>query len=76
MSSPLAQPYISERVRLERLIERDGKEASKRWARWAATLYRQCVTDSTHYASQAERRALFDESISQLERFAKTGVVS
>jgi hypothetical protein len=67
--------HITERVRLETLIARVGIEASREWARWAASLYRQSLNNPAHYASQAEKRPLFEESISQLERFVDKGVV-
>ena len=67
---------LSERVRLETLVARDGMEAAQQWARSAATLYRGSVTDRAHYASQADRKPLFEKSIVRLETFADQGVIS
>jgi hypothetical protein len=66
---------MSERERLERLIARDGMEAAKQWARCTAALYRRSFMDPTHYASQADMKQLFAESIVQLETFADTGSI-
>ncbi len=66
---------MSERVRLETLVARDGMEAARQWARWAATLYRRSVTDPTHYASQPDTKPLFEKSIVQLDAFADRGTI-
>lgn len=66
---------MSERVRLETLVARDGIDAARQWARWAATLYRRSVADPTHYASQSDKKALFEMSIVQLEDFADKGIL-
>jgi len=67
---------MSERLRLNALIVRDGMEASRQWARWAAMLYRRSMSDPTHYASQADKKWLFEESTCELETFADSGIVS
>jgi hypothetical protein len=67
---------MSERVRLETLSVRDGVEAAKQWADWAATLYRRSISDPTHYASQPDMKPLFEQSIRELQIFAATGVIS
>lgn len=67
---------MDERVHLETLVARDGIEAARQWARWAATLYRGSVTDRAHYASQADRKPLFETTIIHLEAFADRGVIS
>jgi len=75
-ADPTHEEHASERVRLETLIARDGMEAAQQWARWAATLYRGSVTDRAHYASQADKKPLFEKTIVQLEIFAERGVFS
>ena len=64
---------MGERVRLETLCARDGMQEARRWASWAAALYRRVVLDQTHYASQPDFRHLFEQSSRELERFAETG---
>jgi hypothetical protein len=66
---------MSERVRLETLCERDGLDAAKHWAQRTASLYRQSVSEPTHYASQADWKPLFEQSIRELAAFADTGVM-
>ena len=67
---------MSERLRLKTLIMRDGMEASRQWARWAAMLYRRSLGNPAHYASQADKKRLFEESIFELETFADNGIIS
>jgi hypothetical protein len=66
---------MGERVRLETLSARDGVDAAKQWASWAASLYSRSILDSTHYASQPEFRDLFVQSIREFETFAENGVL-
>ncbi len=66
---------VCERRRLETLSLRDGQEAARQWARWAADLYRRSVNDPQHYASHADKRELFEKSLLQLEAFAGTGTL-
>jgi hypothetical protein len=66
---------MSERMRLETLCARDGVEAARQWASWAAALYRCSILDSTHYASQPDLKPLFEESIREFENFAESGVI-
>lgn len=54
---------------------RDGEDASRRWAAWAADLYRSSVDDPQHYAAHAEKRALFLKSMDELETYARTGLL-
>lgn len=74
-SENMTELGMSEGMRLETLVARDGMEAARQWARWAATLYRRSVTDPAHYASQPDARPLFEKSIVQLEAFADTGLI-
>lgn len=64
---------MSERLRLETLSARDGPDAAKQWARWAATLYRLSISEPSHYASQPDWKPLFEASISELQSFADRG---
>lgn len=66
---------MGERLRLETLLARDGPDEAKRWASWAATLYRSSILDSNHYASQPDFRLLFEQSSRELESFAENGVL-
>jgi hypothetical protein len=67
---------MSERLRLETLIARDGLENSKQWAKKTAVVYVLSLSDPTHYASQADWRPLFQKSIEELTHFAETGEIS
>lgn len=67
---------MSERLRLETLCARDGMPAAKQWANWAADLYRQSMSDSTHYASQPDWKSRFEKSIRELLGFAESGLIS
>jgi hypothetical protein len=66
---------MSERLRLETLVARDGLDEAKRWASWAAALYRQSMQTPGHYASQAELRPLFEQSSREFDNFVKTGLI-
>jgi hypothetical protein len=66
---------MSERLRLETLIARDGLEQSKHWANKTAGLYRSSVSEPSHFASQSDWKPLFEESIHELSRFADTGEI-
>jgi hypothetical protein len=66
---------MKERVRLERLIERDGREVAKEWARRTAGLYRQSLSDPAHFASQPDWRPRFEEVLRELENFADMGTL-
>jgi hypothetical protein len=64
---------MSERLRLETLIARDGCEQSKQWAKKTALLYVSSVGEDSHYASQPDWSPLFKKSIQELQQFAETG---
>lgn len=66
---------MSEHLRLETLLARDGLEHSKQWARKTAGLYLSSLCDPAHYASQRDRRPLFENSIHELKHFAETGEI-
>ena len=66
---------MSERLRLETLLTRDGSDEARRWASWAAALYRRSVQDVANYASQPDFKRLFEESSRELESFAKNGIL-
>jgi hypothetical protein len=67
---------MSERLRLETLCTREGVEGAKQWARDTAELYRRSINDPSHYASQADTKPRFQESLAELKRFAETGVIT
>lgn len=64
---------MSERLRLETLIARDGLGQAKQWANKTAALYRSSFSEPSHYSSQPDWRPLFEKSIQELKRFAETG---
>ena len=64
---------MSERKRLELLCARDGPDAARQWAQWAAGLYRQSLGNPSHYASQPDWKPLFERSIRELTEFAEGG---
>jgi len=64
---------MSERLRLETLIARDGLEQAKQWANKTAALYLSSFSEPSHFASQPDWRPLFEKSIQELKRFAETG---
>lgn len=66
---------MSEHLRLENLLARDGLEHSKQWARKTAGLYLSSLCDPTHYASQRDWSPLFEKSIQELRHFAETGEI-
>jgi len=66
---------MSERLRLETLIARDGLEHSKQWAKKTAALYLSSFCEPSHYASQPDWRPLFEKSIQELKHFAETGEI-
>jgi hypothetical protein len=67
---------MSERLRLETLIARDGLEYSKQWAMKTAALYVSSLSEPSHYASQPDWKPLFKKSIQELKHFAETGEIS
>src|SRR5574341_504460 len=56
---------MSERLRLETLIGRDGLEQSKQWANKTVGLYLSSLSEPSHYASQPDWKPLFEESIQE-----------
>ena len=67
---------MSERLRLETLIARDGVEQAKQWAIKTVALYLSSFCESSsHYASQPDWKPLFEKSIQELKHFAETGTI-
>ena len=66
---------MSERLRLEALIARDGREQAMQWANKTAGLYLSSICEPSHYASQPDWRPLFEKSIEELRHFAETGAI-
>jgi len=64
---------MSERLRLETLIARDGVERAKQWATKTAGLYLSSFCEPSHYASQPDWKPLFEKSVQELKHFAETG---
>jgi hypothetical protein len=67
---------MTERLRLETLVARDGPDAAREWARRTAALYRQSISDPVHFASQPDWKPRFEQIIRELETFAESGVMS
>lgn len=64
---------MSEQLRLKTLCDRDGMEAARQWAEWAARLYRNSIESPAHFASQADWKPRFEYSIRNLSMFAEQG---
>ena len=67
---------MRERLRLETLIARHGVEQAKQWAAKTAAIYRLCIGDPNHYASQPDWKPHFEESIQEFNHFVATGKIS
>ena len=67
---------MSEHLRLETLLARDGLENAKQWAKKTADLYLSSFCEPSHYASQPDWRPLFEKSIQELKHFAETGEIA
>jgi hypothetical protein len=63
----------SERARIERLVERDGAQQARAWARRTEALYRTAVLDHSHFAHSGEYRRRFIESYLELKCYAARG---
>jgi hypothetical protein len=63
----------SERARIEWLVERDGAEPTRAWARRTEALYRTAVLDRSHFAHTGEYRRRFIESYLELKCYAARG---
>lgn len=66
---------MSERLRLETLISRDGLEHAKQWAKKTAVVYVMSLSEPSHYASQPDWRPLFTKSIQEFKHFEETGEI-
>ena len=66
---------MSERLRLETLIARDGLPRTKQWAQETVDLYTLLITKPTHYASQPDWKPRFEKSIQELKHFVETGII-
>lgn len=58
-----------EAQRIARLIDRDGLDAARQWARRTAGIYRSAVLNPLHFAHSGERRRQFIEAYLELKRF-------
>lgn len=66
---------VSERSRIAWLIERDGAEQTRAWARRTEGLYRTAVLDRSHFAHTGEYRRRFIESYLELKCYAVRGTL-
>ena len=66
---------MSEHARLEALIARVGVPEAQRWAQKTAVIYRLSTCESSHYSSQPDWKQHFEQSIRELDLFAKTAVL-
>lgn len=65
----------SERARIAWLVERDGVEQARAWARRTEALYRTAVLDRSHFAHSGNYRRRFIESYLELKGFAARGTL-
>jgi hypothetical protein len=63
----------SERARIAWLVERDGAEQTRVWARRTEALYRSAVLDRSHFAHSGDYRRRFIESYLELKCYAARG---
>lgn len=64
---------LAERERIDRIVQRDGAEQARAWARRTEALYRTAVLDPRHFAHTPEYRRRFIEAYLELKRFALQG---
>jgi hypothetical protein len=57
------------------LCARDGADAANEWARLTLQLYRQSVENPTHFSSQSDWKARFDQSMRELAAFIEHGTL-
>ncbi len=64
---------VSERQRIDFLIERDGEEAARAWVKRTLNLYREVITKPGTHASNPTYRPLFEKAIHEFEEWLATG---
>ena len=57
------------------LCARDGKHAAKEWAQSALQLYHRSIENRVHFASQADWKVRFEQSIRELATFVERGTL-
>ena len=57
------------------LCARDGADAANEWAQSTLQLYRASVVNPAHFASQADWKARFDQSMRELAAFIERGII-
>ena len=57
------------------LCTRDGTDAANKWARSTLQLYRQSVVNPAHFASQADWKSRFEQSMRELATFIERGTL-
>ncbi len=67
--------FTAERARIAWLVERDGVEQTRAWARRTEALYRAAVLDPSHFAHAGEYRRRFIESYLELKCYAARGTL-
>ncbi len=60
-------------MRLAMLCDRDGEDAAKEWAQSVLQLYRQSMENPAHFASQADWKPRFEDSMRELAMFVERG---
>lgn len=63
-------------MRLTMLCVRDGVDAAGEWAQSTLQLYRQSVGNPTHFASQSDWKARFEQSMQELAAFIEHGTMN
>lgn len=66
---------MSERLRLKTLCARNSEGAAKEWARSALQLYLQSIQNPAHFASQADWKTRFEQSMLELVTFVERGTL-
>jgi hypothetical protein len=61
---------MSEKQRIELLVNRDGLMEARAWGEWTLKIYREAIASSSHAATK-EYRPLFEQSIRKFEDWLK-----
>jgi len=64
---------MSERARIEFLIERDGLQQTTEWVRRTMHIYRRAVLDKRHFAHAHPHRLRFIVAYLEFKRWLRTG---
>jgi hypothetical protein len=66
---------MTELQRLRYVINREGEQSARKWARTIAAVYLGLTQNTQHYASQPEWKSIFQRSARELHRFADAGIL-